>query len=58
MTNLITGIVGISMVLAFLSFMLVWVKALPLIIIVAIVMVLLIIDFVLSLRSNNNGSGS
>ncbi len=52
MTNFITGIIGIAMVVAFLTFMLVWVPAPPLIIIVIIVMALLIVDFVQSLRGN------
>jgi len=54
-TNFITGIIGIAMVVAFLTFMLVWVPAPPLIIIVIIVMGLLVIDFVQSLRSGNGG---
>ena len=53
MTNLITGIIGIAMVTAFAGFMLVWVQALPLIIIFFIVMVLLLVDFVQSLQANN-----
>ncbi len=52
MTNFITGIIGIAMVVAFLTFMLVWVPAPPLIIIVIAVMALLIVDFVQSLRGN------
>jgi hypothetical protein len=51
MTNLITGILGIAMVIAFLTFMLVWVPAPPLIIIVVLVMAMLIYDFVNSVRS-------
>ena len=56
MTNLITGIIGIAMVIAFAGFMLVWVQALPLIIIFTVVMSLLVVDFVQSLRGNDNGS--
>lgn len=55
MTNLITGIIGILLVAAFLTFMLVWVPAPPLIVIVIAVMVLLIIDFVQSVRAGGNG---
>ena len=55
MTNLITGIIGIALVGGFLTFMLVWVPAPPLIIIVLIVMGLLVRDFVQSLRPNGNG---
>lgn len=47
---LISGIVGIGLYLAFLGFMLVWVPAPPLIIIVVIVSALLIYDFVQTLR--------
>src|SRR5262245_19446290 len=45
MTNLATGVIGAVLVAALLGFMLWWVKALPLIIIVAGVMVLLLVDF-------------
>jgi hypothetical protein len=55
-TNFITGIIGIAMVVGFLSFMLVWVPAPPLIIIVVFVMGLLIFDFVNSVRSGGNGN--
>lgn len=55
MTNLITGVIGIALVVAFLTFMLIWVPAPPLIIIVIAVMAMLIYDFVLSLRSGGNG---
>jgi len=57
MTNIITGIIGIIGVCLFLGIMLWWIKALPLIIIVVLVMVLLLVDFVQSLRSGN-GSGA
>jgi len=52
-TNFITGIIGIVLVVGFLGFMLVWVPAPPLIIIVIFVMGLLIVDFIKSLRSGN-----
>jgi hypothetical protein len=48
--TLITGIIGIAMVLGFLGIMLWWVQAFPLIIIVVVVMALLIYDFVITLR--------
>jgi hypothetical protein len=54
--NLIAGIVGIGMLSAFLGIMLVWVPAPPLIIIVAVVMSLLLVDFVRSLRNGNGSS--
>jgi hypothetical protein len=52
MMNLITGIIGIVMVAIFMGFMLVWVKAPPLIIICLIVAALLIYDFYLSVRDH------
>jgi hypothetical protein len=52
--NLVTGIVGIAMVATFLGIIIWWVKAIPLIIIVVGVLLLLIYDFVLSLRAGNN----
>jgi hypothetical protein len=48
--NLVTGGIGILMVGAFLCFMVVWVPAVPLIIIVIFVMLLLIYDFVQTVR--------
>lgn len=59
MMNFVTGIIGIAMVCAFLGIMVWWIKALPLIIIVALVVALLIVDFVQSLRTGNgNGAKS
>jgi hypothetical protein len=52
--NLVTGIIGIAMVGTFLGIMIWWVKAVPLIIIVVFVLLLLVYDFVLSLRVGNN----
>jgi hypothetical protein len=52
--NLVTGIIGIAMVGTFLGIMIWWVKAVPLIIIVVGVLLLLVYDFVLSLRVGNN----
>jgi len=57
MTNFITGIIGIAGVCAFLGILLWWIKALPLIIIVGLVVVLLLTDFVQSL-SAGNGNGA
>ncbi|MEX0753158.1 MAG: hypothetical protein WD073_09570 [Xanthobacteraceae bacterium] len=47
-TTLITGIIGIGMLAAFLGIMIVWVPALPLIVIVAFVLGLLVYDIVCS----------
>jgi hypothetical protein len=55
--NVIAGVIGISMLGAFLGIMLWWVKAPPLIIIVAVVMVLLIYDFVQTMRFGESGPG-
>ena len=54
MTNLVTGIIGIAAVRIFLGILVWWIKALPLIIIVAVTLLLLIIDFVQTLRTGNN----
>jgi hypothetical protein len=51
---LITGIIGIAMLATFLGFMLWWVPAPPLIIIMVGVILLLIYDFVQTLRSGEN----
>lgn len=53
MTNLITGIIGIVLLIIFMGFMLVWVKAPPLIVICLVVFALLIYDFYLSLRDRS-----
>jgi hypothetical protein len=55
MTNVISGIIGIGMVAAFLGFLLVWVPAPPLIVICVVVMVLLIHDFVRTVRGGYFG---
>jgi len=55
MRDIIPGIIGIAMVVAFLGFMLVWVKAVPLIIIIVGVMLLLIYDWVNTLRYGVSG---
>jgi hypothetical protein len=52
---LVCGILGIALFTAFLGFMLWWVRALPLIIIVAVCTALLIYDFVQTLRFGENG---
>jgi membrane protein implicated in regulation of membrane protease activity len=57
MTNLITGIIGVAGVMAFLGFLLWWIKAAPLIIICVLVMALLVWDFVQSLRQPDGNGG-
>lgn len=56
MMTLVTGIIGIAGVLAFLGIMVWWVPAPPLIVIVVGVMSLLIYDFVQTVRFGNNYS--
>jgi hypothetical protein len=48
--TLISGLIGIAMLTTFLGIMLWWIKALPLIIIVALVLAILIYDFVMTVR--------
>jgi hypothetical protein len=49
--HLISGVVGIGLLAAFLGFMVVWVPAPPLIVIMIIALLLLAYDFVMELRS-------
>ena len=56
MTNIIAGIIGIAGVCAYLGFLLVWVKAIPLIIICLAVLALLVYDFIQSLSTGDKGS--
>jgi hypothetical protein len=55
--TLVTGIIGIAMLLLFLGVLLWWIKALPLIVIVGVVVVLLIYDLVRTLRYGDGGPG-
>jgi hypothetical protein len=57
MTNIVTGLIGIAGLVAFLGILLWWIKAVPLIIICVVVMALLIYDFYQSLSANDNGAG-
>jgi hypothetical protein len=57
MMTLITGLVGIVMMVTFLGFMVFWLKELPLTIIVLIAIALLLYDFVRTLRYGENGGG-
>ena len=54
MAVFISGIIGIAMFVGFLGFMLVWVPAPPLIVIVVVCTLLLIYDFVQTLRFGEN----
>ena len=55
-TAIITGLIGILSLVAFLGFMVWWVKALPLTIIVVGVVCLLIYDFVQTIRAGESGA--
>ena len=57
MMTLVTGIVGIAMLVVFLGILLWWIKALPLTIIVVGVVLLMVYDFVHTLRYGDNGAG-
>lgn len=53
----VTGLIGIAMMFIFMGFMIVWVKALPLIIIVVGVCLLLLYDFVQTVRFGEGRAG-
>lgn len=55
--TLFCGMIGMALFVAFLGFMLWWVKALPLIIIVAVCTLLLVYDLVQTLRFGESGGG-
>lgn len=58
MTNLVTGVIGIAGLFAFLGILLWWIKAVPLIVICIVVAALLAYDFYQSLRrTNGNNAG-
>jgi len=56
MINLVTGLIGLAMVVTFLGYMVVWVKAIPLIVIVVFVMGLAAIDLWQSFRQGENSA--
>jgi hypothetical protein len=51
--SVITGIIGIAMLLAFLGVLMWWIKAIPLITIVVCVVALLVYDFVQTVRQKS-----
>jgi hypothetical protein len=55
--TLVTGIIGIVLLLAFLGVLVWWIKALPLTIIVLVVVSLMIYDFVRTLRLGDRPEG-
>jgi hypothetical protein len=54
--TLVTGLVGIAMLLVFLGFLVWWIKELPFTIIVVAVVIMLLYDFVRTLRYGENGA--
>jgi hypothetical protein len=54
-TTIVTGIIGMAMLFAFVGFMVIWVKALPLIVIVCIVGLMVIYDLVQTVRAGETG---
>jgi hypothetical protein len=55
--NLITGLVGIALLVGFLGILVGWLKALPLIVIAVGCVLLLIYDFISTLRESNGANG-
>lgn len=56
MMTLITGLVGIATLLVFLGTLVWWIKELPFTLIVAAVILLLVYDFVQTVRHGDSGS--
>jgi hypothetical protein len=57
MMTLITGLVGIAILLGYLGILLWWIRALPLVVIVVAVVLMLLQDFVQTIRSGDSGVG-
>jgi hypothetical protein len=57
MMTLITGLVGIAILLGYLGILLWWIRALPLVVIVVAVVLMLLQDFVQTIRSGDSGAG-
>jgi hypothetical protein len=55
MTNLITGLIGVAGFCAFVGIVLWWTRAVPLIVICALVLVLVLVDFVQSMLPGKSG---
>ena len=55
--TLVTGLIGIAMLLVFLGFLVWWIKDLPFTIIVVVVVLLMLYDFVRTLRYGDGGPG-
>ena len=57
MMMLVTGLIGIAMMVGFLGFLVWWIRDLPFTIIVVGVILLLLYDFVRTLRYGDGGPG-
>lgn len=57
-SNLLAGLIGIALMCAFLGIMIAWVKAIPLIIIWVGVMLMMIYDFIKTIRDIRNNSSN
>ncbi|HWC05475.1 MAG TPA: hypothetical protein VHF87_22190 [Methylomirabilota bacterium] len=58
MMTLVTGIIGIALLVAFLGVLVWWIKALPFTIIVVAVVLMAVWDFVQTVRSSNGAAGA
>lgn len=58
MTLTITGIIGAILMIAFLGFMAAWVKAPPLIAIIALIVGLMVYDLYKEIRAAGRGNGT
>ncbi|MFN4275525.1 MAG: hypothetical protein ACK4FJ_04435 [Ferrovibrio sp.] len=57
-SNLLAGLIGIALMCAFLGVMIAWVKAVPLIVIWVGVMLMMIYDFIKTMRDIRRNSGN
>jgi hypothetical protein len=57
MMTLVTGLIGIAMVCTFLGIMAWWIKELPITIIIVVVMLMLLYDFVQTMRHGDTLGG-
>ena len=54
-TTIITGLIGMALLFGFVGFMVTWVPATPLIVIVLVVGAMVLYDFVQTVRSGESG---
>jgi hypothetical protein len=53
--TILTGLIGLALLFGFVGFMVVWVKAMPLIVIVLVVGAMVVYDFVQTVRAGESG---